>query len=180
MRLWIGLLLCQAVAPAAAGESTAAPHPGPAPQAEEGTDSARDDYLRQDSRLLFELNAWGDASLIGSGLAFLAARGPFARGFELQTAVWGLGAAATAVYRLYQRKHHPLPAGSLATWAALGRDARRDHRVDAGIDLALLLASLAAWRSLRDARWRGMAAGIALQCGFLGLFNLLASLAFRA
>jgi len=52
--------------------------------------------------------------------------------------------------------------------------------MDAAIDVGLLAVALVAWRLLRGARWRGMAAGIALQCGFLALFNLLASLAFGA
>jgi hypothetical protein len=57
---------------------------------------------------------------------------------------------------------------------------RRDARLDAVVNFALLLLALGAWRLLRAPRWRGMAAGIALQCGFLSLFNLLASLAFGA
>lgn len=174
MSLWVGLVLCQAAgAPVVALAASPPLSPSDDPAV-----AARDDYLRQRSRLYFELNSWGDANLIGSGLAFLAARGPFARGFELQTAVWGLGAAAVAIYRLLAMKHHPAPPGTLEGWAGLRRDARRDHRIDGGIDLGLLAIALACWRLLREARWRGMAAGIALQCGFLAAFNLLASLAF--
>jgi hypothetical protein len=169
----VAALLC---APLAMGQS---PAPAAA-DAQRSADSAlaaiREDTLRQQSRLMFELGAWGEASLIGSGLAFLAARGPFARGFELQVAVWGLGDAAVAAVNLLRLRKDGSRPGGIEAWTRLRQQAQRDHRVDALIDFLLLAFAAVAWRLFRAARWRGMAAGIALQCGFLVLFNLLATL----
>ena len=161
---------------------TAAQTPAAAEKGGPGSDDAlaavREDTLRQQSRLMFELGAWGEASLIASGLAFLAARGPFARGFELQLAVWGVGDAVVAAVHLLRLKKDQSRPGGMEAWTKLRSQQRRDRRLDAVIDLVLLGGALAAWRLFRAARWRGMAAGIALQCGFLALFNLLASLVF--
>jgi hypothetical protein len=140
--------------------------------------AVRDDYLRLRSRSMFELEAWGQANLIGSGLAFLAARGPFARGFELQLALWGLGEGAIAIVNLIDAKAHKSRVEGTDAWQRLRSQTRLEHRIESLADLATLAAALTAWRILRSARWRGMAAGIALQCGFLALFNLLSSLAF--
>jgi len=154
--------------------------PAPAADADAALAAVREDSLSQQSRLMFELGAWGEASLIASGLAFLAARGPFARGFELQLAVWGVGDAAVAAFNLVRLKKDKSQPGGMEAWNRLRNQDRRDHRLDAVIDLLLLAVAAAAWRLFRAARWRGMAAGIALQCGFLALFNLLASLVFGA
>jgi hypothetical protein len=141
-------------------------------------DPVRDDYLRLRSRSMFELEAWGQANLIGSGLAFLAARSPFARGFELQLALWGIGEGAVAVVNLIQAKKEKSQIEGADVWLGLRDETRREHRIESLADLVLLSVALASWRALRLARWRGMAAGIALQAGFLALFNLLSSVAF--
>jgi hypothetical protein len=178
--VWIQLLVSQPGQPPRSTPSL----PSPALRAVENVPddakaaAVRDDYLRQRSRSMFELEAWGEANLIGSGLAFLAARGPFARGFELQLAAWGVGEGVVAVVNLINAKADKARLQGVEPWLRLGSQTRREHRIESMADLAFLAAALVAWRTLRGPRWRGMAAGIALQCGFLAAFNLLSSLAF--
>ncbi len=129
---------------------------------------------------MFELEAWGEASVIVSGLMFLAARSPFARAFELQLAIWGAGDAAAASFDLLRSKRDKSLERSPAEWDGLARDRAARHRLAALIAGLLGAAALGVWRLGRGPRLRGTAAGIALQCAFLTVFNLLASLVFRA
>jgi hypothetical protein len=159
---------------------TPAPAAAPTVTADDALTAFRDDTLRQRSRLMFEQMAWGEANLIVSGLAFLVARGPFARGFELQLAVWGVVEAAAAAVSLIETKRDSSKPADMETWLRLRDRTRHDARLDALVSFGALVSGLVSWRLHRAPRWRGMAAGLVLQCGFLTVFNLLASLVFRS
>ncbi len=166
-----------ALAPAAAPQAAAASATAAAP-ADDALTAIRDDTLRQHSRLMFEEMAWGEASLIVSGLAFLVARGPFARGFELQLAFWGAAEIAATAVNLVETKRHWMHLDGMETWIRLRDQMRRDARLDGLVALGGLVSALVSWKLCPIPRWRGTGAGLALQLGFLTLFNLLASLAF--
>lgn len=160
--------------PAVAGQPpphAAAEEPDPTPAS---VAEARDSYLTEQSRDMFLLMGWGQASAIVAGLGFLVFRSPFAHALQLQGAVWGIVDAGLAINALLALKSGQGRALSAEAWAAERARSRRVFWWNALADLGYLLIGGSLWLLGRRPFPRGSGAGIVLQSSFLFVFHSLA------
>lgn len=131
-------------------------------------------FWRRNRAIGLQLLGWAAASM---GVALALAMGdptPFAAAVALQFAVWGAidAAIAGAGLRAHAVKRAAGAAASLEASEAERRRTRRLLLVNAGLDVGYLAvaAALATIGDPGDAR-RGHALGVAIQGGFLLLFD---------
>lgn len=139
-------------------------------------DVARDDFLREQSTLLFTRGGFGQASLVLSGLGFLVFRSPFARAVELQMVAWGAVTAVLAAHGLLAEKKLQSSKASADHWQAERRTARRLYWINAWLDAAYLVVGALLWRQGRRGFLRGSGAGLAMQGGVLLLIDAVSGL----
>ncbi len=126
------------------------------------------------------LFAWA-ASNIAGGTLLLFHPHPFAQGFGLQGAAWGLVNLLIATFgQRGSKKRAAAPnAHAPETLAAEAEKLRRILWLNAGLDVGYMLGGwlLARHKGKADARWQGQGWGIVWQGAFLFLFDVIHALA---
>ncbi len=121
------------------------------------------------------LRAWAISNIAGGTLLILRPH-PFAQGFGIQSAAWGLVNLLIAIFgqRSSERRAADPGAHTPETLAAETKKLRRILWLNAGLDVGYMLGGwlLARHKGREDARWRGQGWGIVLQGVFLCLFDV--------
>jgi len=141
------------------------------------------DIWQAQARLGQQLLRWGGLSLV-IGLALIALSDHrFLGGFGTQTALWGLIDAVIAWLGIRSARHKSAaPNAHLPAHQQQARQAlRRTLWINTALDVVYVIGGLVLASSIgrRDSYWRGSGLGIAIQGGFLLIFDALHALSLR-
>ncbi len=141
------------------------------------------DIWQARARLGQQLLRWGGLLSLAIGLALIALSDHrFLGGLGTQTALWGLIDAVIAWLGIRSARHVCVAQCSSPAHQQQARQAlRRTLWINTALDVVYVIGGLVLASSIgrRDSYWRGSGLGIAIQGGFLLIFDALHALSLR-